>query len=131
MPSTLSTNRLTTPDNTLVVPRPTPAKATLHDKTAEDFLSGVVIEAAKRAWGKQGAAAAQLDKNEANFSRDVKAGRITTAQLKALGPGFLAELGKELIEEFGPLANPKDEARRAIRDIEERLNLLRQFVDVA
>jgi hypothetical protein len=131
MSSTLPNSHGRPLDNSLVIPRPRPAKVTTLDKTDSDRLSGVVIDAAKRAYGKQGAAAAQLGKDEGNFSRDVKAKRMTLGQLEGLGDVFLAELGVRLVEQFGALVSPKDHARRAIKEARERLDEIEQYVEVA
>lgn len=129
MSQTLPTRALTSLDKALISDRPRQAKATLDDKTHADPLSEVVIAAAKRAYGKQGAAAAHLGKDEGNFSRDAKAGRITTAQLKALGPSFLAEFGRELLEEFGTaMESPQMRAQRVIRETRQKIDELEEFV---
>lgn len=129
MTPNVATARLTSPDKAFVSPRPTPAKAELRDNAGQDPLSDVVISAAKRAYGKQGAAAAHLGKDEGNFSRDAKAGRITTAQLKALGPSFLAEFGRELLQEFGTaLESPQLRAQRVIRETRQKLDELDEFI---
>lgn len=107
------------------------AKANLDDNGGQDGLSEVVLTAAKKAYGKQGAAAAALGKDEGNFSRDVKAERPTLRDLRALGPQFLAALGEELIQQYGPLTDPKDAARKSLTRIEDEVRALRQFVDVA
>lgn len=117
-------------DNGRVIPRPTPAKVTVPDKHPSDRLSGVVMESVKRAYGKQGAAAAQLGKDEGNFSRDLKAGRITIGQLDDLGSDFLAALGAELTSQFGALSSPADHTRRAIREIRARLDEIEQFLEL-
>lgn len=129
MPRSLAQPLMTAPDNGLVIPRPTPAKATLADNFGSDSLSDVVIEAAKSSYGKQGAAAAQLGKDEGNFSRDVKAKRMTLRDLEALGPGFLAQFGHELVEQYGALQDPKTRARRTCDQMQALVNELRQFVD--
>ena len=48
-----------------------------------------------------------------------------------LGPAFCAKLGQELVEQFGPLSSPKDRARRLIRDMEQCLSELKQYVEDA
>lgn len=131
MPQSFANRQQTAPDNSLVMARPIPAKAELHDNAGQNLLSEVVIEAAKASYGKQGAAAAHLGKDEGNFSRDVKAKRTTLRDLEALGPGFLAQLGHELIEQFEPLADPKTRARRTCDQLQALVNELRQFVDAA
>lgn len=138
----------TTPDGTLVTPRPKAAKATLRGDTASqasagtphkgqqnsaEKLSAVVSESARRVYGKQGAAAAQLGKDEGNFARDLKARRLTLGQLEALGDIFLAELGRGLLDQYGPVLTPKDRARRYLRELRRLLDELEQALleDVA
>lgn len=108
------------------IERRTPA-----DTITADPLSGAVTEAALRAFGKQGAAAAQLGKDHSNFSRDVRAERLTLRDLSALGAPFLAELGKELIEQYAPLADPKLATQRHLRTVLQLLGEVAQFVDAA
>lgn len=129
MPRTLPARFIEEPDKTHVIPRPNPAKADLHDNDLQNVLSAVVIEAAKSSYGKQGAAAAHLGKDEGNFSRDVKAKRLTLRELESLGPTFLATLGQELIEQYGALQDPKTRARRTCDQMQALVNELRQFVD--
>lgn len=132
MSPTVNGSAVTTPDNRLVTARPKAAKAALHDNRGQDgasSLSGPVIEATKKSWVKQGAAAAVLGKDEGNFSRDVKAERLTLAQLRALGPEFLAAFGAELLEEYGQLADPKDYIYKRLRDVEEALHEFKQFLE--
>lgn len=128
MPVTMREPVETTPDRTLVTPRPQMAKAALDDKAGQGRLSEVVKEAAKRSHGKEGAAARHLGKDEGNFSRDVKAGRITIGQLEELGSAFLAAFGTELVQQFGPLSDPADHAERLCDQMQAMVNELRQFV---
>lgn len=131
MPSTLRQPTATAQDKSLVIGRPEMAKAALSDNRGQDRLSGVVIEAARKVYGKQEAAAAHLGKDAGNFSRDVKAGRLPIAQLDELGGEFLAVLGQELVEQFGTLSSPKARAQQTIREMRQKLDELQQFVEVA
>jgi hypothetical protein len=114
-----------TPDNLDVIGRPKMTKVDIGPTTP---LSSVVKEAAKRAYGKQEAAAAHLGKDKGNFSRDVDAGRVTLRDLDALGAPFLSELGKELTREYGPLSDPADRADRLLEAADSIISELRQFV---
>lgn len=118
----------TTPDKAFVSPRPRMAKAGLHDNAGQDALSDLVLEAAKQTFGKQGAAAEHLGKNEGNFSRDTKALRLTLEHLRDLGPEFLARLGKSLQDQYGTLTDPHDYAERLIYEVERILLELKQYV---
>lgn len=103
----------------------------MDDNHGQERLSDVVKEAARRSFGKEGAAARQLGKDEGNFSRDVKHERLTMRDLSALGAPFLAELGKELVDQFGQLSDPKDRARALVHQIESCLLELKQFIEAA
>lgn len=129
MPQTMSQPAVTRQDNSLVNVHPQMAKADLHDNAVPESLSPVVKEAAKRSYGKQGAAAAQLGKDEGNFARDVAAERLTLRDLKCLGRQFLAELGKELVNEYAPLDTPKARATRKIREAHAALDELSQALE--
>lgn len=129
MASSFGHQSMTSPDKAVITPRPVPAKATLDDKTCGERLSGLVIEAAKVTYGKQGAAAAQLGKDEGNFSRDAKAKRLTIGHLEELGPKYLAELGRELLEEYGTaLESPQARASRVIREMRQKLDEVDEFL---
>lgn len=129
MPRTLTQPYQTTPDNLPVSARPANLKADLPDNRPAESLSPVVKEAAKRAHGKQGVAAAVLGKDEGNFARDVSAERTTIGDLRKLGPEFLVEFGKELLETYGPLATPRARARQTIRTMRAQLEELDQYVE--
>ena len=92
-------------------------------------LSPLIKESARRTHGKQETAARHLGKQPSNFSRDVECGDLRLRDLEALGGEFLAEFGKGLVETYAPLVDPKAEARRSVRDIEARLDTLRQFIE--
>lgn len=129
MPTNVATARQTTPDKDRVIPRPIPAKATLDDKTGTERLSGVVLDSSKAAYGKQGAAAAKLGKDEGNFSRDAKARRLTIRDLEELGEPFLAELGQQLVKQYGAaLESPQDRAARVIREARQKLDELDEYL---
>jgi hypothetical protein len=92
-------------------------------------LYEVVSEAAKTIYGKQENAALVLRKHPGNFSRDLRAERMTLRDLRELGPEFLAAFGQELIDEYGELTDPKARARRTLAQMEAACRELRQFVD--
>jgi hypothetical protein len=128
MPNTLAQPYMTTPDKGVVTEKKRMARAAVPDNVGQDTLSDVVLTAARRSHGKQGAAAAALGKDEGNFSRDTKALRLTLADLKALGAPFLASLGRELQEQFGQLSDPHDHADRLLLEAERLIFELKQYV---
>lgn len=125
----------TPPDNSRVTARHQMAKATLRDHDQPDELSTLVMDVAKAVFGKQLTVATKLGKDEGNYSRDAKAGRLTTGQLAELakdeerGYDFLARLGRELQERFGPLATPKARAMARLNDIEDAVREVRDSLD--
>lgn len=125
MPATMRDQSMTTPDNLDVIGRPKMARADIHPTTS---LSPVVKDAAKRAFGKQEAAAAHLKKDKGNFSRDVDAKRLTLLDLEELGAQFLAAMGEGLVKEYGPLRDPADHAEQLCDHMQAIVNEFRQFV---
>jgi hypothetical protein len=106
------------PDRTVVTPRPRPVKATLDDNRRQLKLPGLVLEASRRAFGTQKAAALTVGKDEGNFSRDVKRATSTIELLEGLGPRFLGTLGKVLVEEYGGEAiDPQEQALALIPEL--------------
>lgn len=109
--------------------RPTQAKAQLTPQAGASRLRDVCADAIRATSGNARAAAIDIDIHEGHLSRQLKDGTIRLEQLEVLGPAFAVKFGKELIETFGQLADPKAVARHAIRDIEERLDVLKQYLE--
>lgn len=133
LPNTAESTRT----NSLDSVRPKPAKADLRNQSAstpvndsQSTLTGIV-SAVIRTTGSQKAAALEMGIDPAQLTRQLQSGNLTIGRLEALGPQVLAEIGKELVEQFSPLSDPKDHARRAIQIIEQQLLELRQYVEVA
>lgn len=119
------------PDNSLITARPVMAKADISGKPAGAELSGLIKAVSRKVHGKQAAAAAIVGKAESNFSRDVDAGVLRTGDLAQLGPQFLAELGRELVNSYGALNTPQTRIRPLAqwqREISEELQQLAEFV---
>lgn len=117
-----------TPDNSLPAATQRMAKAGLP---AASELSGLIKDTAKRVHGKQATAAAVVGKAESNFSRDVDSGALRTSDLAQLGPAFLAELGKGLVERYAPLNTPAARVRELARQqerIARELEQLSEFI---
>lgn len=128
MASSLTQPYVTTPDKGVVTEKKRMAPGVLRDNVGQDTLSDVVLTAARKAHGKQGAAAAQLGKDEGNFSRDTKHLRLTLEHLRDLGPTFLAQLGQGLVNQYGTLTDPHDYADRVLIEIERLILELKQYV---
>ncbi len=132
MKHSVATVEQTTPDKLDVIGRPKMARMTTEDNAHDNPLSPLAKDAMKTAWGTQEAAAAQLQKDKGNLSRDVDAERLTLAQMRALGPTFLAAFGSELLRHYGTaLETPQQRAKRVIRSIRQELDELEQFTEVA
>lgn len=119
----------TTPDKVVVTPKPTMAKAALRDNSLQKTLSNVVKTAGKQTYQKQGAMAATLGKDEGNFSRDVDAGRMTLAELAALGPDFLAAFASLSAEEFAKLSSPQQRMRLRVQEARAIIDEFDQYLD--
>lgn len=109
--------------------RPTQAKASLGTQTGTSRLRDVCADTIRTVSGNARAASIDMDIHEGHLSRQLKDGTLRIEQLEVLGPAFAAKFGQELVEKFGPLCDPKDAARRSIRNIEDQLQQLKQFVE--
>ena len=89
-----------------------------------------VIAIALERVGPLKAAAAEMGIDRAQMYRQLQNGHLTIARLEALGPEFGAELGRILLETFGPLSTPKARARQDITEIRRLLNELDQVVEL-
>lgn len=107
-----------------------PAKATLLVKDGQSELRGLIAETI-RLVSTQKAAAIDMAIDQAQLTRQLQNGHLTVERLESLGPAFAAKLGERLIEEYGPLTDPKSYARKALAAIEEATKVLRQFVEDA
>lgn len=110
---------------------PTPAKAQLRPQASASRLREVAADTIRTVSGNARAAAIDMQIHEGHLSRSLKDGTIRLEQLEALGPAFAVKFGKDLVEKFGPLVDPKDHARRLCDDMQAIVNQLRQFVDAA
>lgn len=106
-----------------------PIKATLRPHTSAPLLREVAAIAVEHT-AIQKQAADQIGIHRARLSHKLKDGSLTLAQLEALGPEFGAELGRMLLDAFGPLSTPQSRARQDIRDIKRLLDELEQVVEL-
>lgn len=131
MSSSINSARAITPDKPLLNASPRMAKADLRESAAASELSGLIKSTARRVHGKQATAASMVGKAESNFSRDVDAGALRTGELAQLGPEFLAEFGRELVNSYGALQTPAARMRelsRRQREIADELAQLSEYV---
>lgn len=109
--------------------RPHQAKANVGAQVGTSRLRDVCADTIRTVSGNARAASIDMNVHEGHLSRQLKDGTLRIEQLEVLGPAFAAKLGQELVDKFGPLSDPKDAARRSIRQIEEQLHQLKQFVE--
>ena len=107
------------------------AKAELSTQGGASALRDIAAEAIRATSGKARAAAMDLGIHEGHLSRQLKDGTIRLEQLEQLGPTFAAKFGQELVEQYGPLSDPKARARQLCDDVQAAVNELRQFIDAA
>lgn len=129
MASSMARQYSDTPDKSLSSASTRMVKADIRDKAPQSDLSGLIRDTARKVYGKQASAAAEIGKAESNFSRDLDAGRINTSDLARLGPQFLAELGKELVDQYAPLATPHARMRQQIKVARAALDELEQGME--
>lgn len=130
MPSNLSNAERSEEINPLDSIRLRPAKASLRVNGSQCDVRGLIAETI-RDTSSQKAAASDMEIDPAQLTRQLQNGHLTIERIEALGPVFAAKLGERLIETYAPLVDPKAEARRSIRDIEARLDTLKQFIEAA
>jgi hypothetical protein len=106
------------------------AKATLRVNPSQSPLRALIGESI-RAVSSQKAAALDMAIDPGQLTRQLQSGHLTIERLEALGPQFCARLGERLVQEFGPLTDPKDAARKSLESIEDSVRLIRQFVEQA
>lgn len=88
-----------------------------------------VIALALERVGPLKAAAEEMGIDRAQMYRQLQNGHLTIERLEALGPHFGAELGRMLLDAFGPLSTPQARARQDIREMRRLLDELDQVVE--
>jgi hypothetical protein len=106
--------------------RPRMAKAVTPSHTE---LRRVIALALERV-GPLKAAAEEMGIDRAQMYRQLQNGHLTIERLEALGPAFGAELGRMLLDAFGPLSTPQARARQDIREMRRLLDELDQVVEM-
>lgn len=105
-----------------------PVKADLHPHTGAPRMRDVAASSVENS-GTQKGAAAEIGIDRSRLSHKLKDGSLNLAQMESLGPTFLAEFGRRLLEEFGPLSTPQQRVREAIREIRRRCDEVEQFLE--
>jgi transposase-like protein len=105
--------------------RPRMAKAVTAGHTE---LRRVIALALERV-GPLKSAAADMGIDRAQMYRQLQNGHLTIERLEALGPAFGAELGRMLLDAFGPLSTPEARARQNLRDVRRLLDEVEQLLE--
>lgn len=105
------------------------AKAELRSHATLAELADVMKTASRVAHGKQENAASTLGRTPGNLSLAMSSGELKAKDMAALGDAFLAEVGRELVSRFGPLASPKQHGKRLVREARAMLDELDQLID--
>lgn len=106
--------------------RPRMAKAVTPSHTE---LRRVIALALERV-GPLKAAAEDMGIDRAQMYRQLQNGHLTIERLEALGPAFGAELGRMLLDAFGPLSTPQARCRQNLREVQRLLSEVEQFLEL-
>lgn len=132
MPRSLTNTAESTRIDSIDVPRPQPAKAQLPVNDGQSSLRGIVSRVIRHN-SSQKAAAIDMAIDPGQLTRQLQNGHLTIERLEALGPEFCAELGRQLVEVFGPLADsPSMRVRnlaQVLRQVEDELTQLADFME--
>lgn len=109
--------------------RPRMARAELADTPSHTTLRRV-IDLVLRRRGNIKASAGDMQIDRAQLYRQVENGHLTVEKLEALDAAFFADLGRELLERYGPLVSPKARARQKVREIKSALDEVEQALDL-
>ena len=104
-------------------------KVSLSTQVTASRLRDVAADAVRAFSGNARAAAIDLDIHEGHLSRLMKDGTLRLEQLEVLGPAFAARLGEELVRQFAPLRDPKEQLRDLIRTMRRITEELEQGID--
>lgn len=104
------------------------AKADLHPHTDACDMRSPAADALKLT-AKQETAADAAGISQSRLSHKFKDGTLTLAQMEAFGPAFAAKYGQELVERYGPLTDPKAQARLMVRAMRQQLDALEQYLE--
>ena len=126
MPSTVAKPERSQEVASLDGVRPRMAKAVTPSHTE---LRRVIALALERT-GPLKAAAAEMGIDRAQMYRQLQNGHLTIERLEALGPEFGAELGRMLLDAFGPLSTPQARMRQNLRDVQRLLSEVEQFLEM-
>ena len=106
------------------------AKAEARAQVSASALREIAGRVIRKTHGKMLAAAEAVEVSESQIGRLVNDGDLKLKQLEALGPATLAELGRELVEQFGPLSTPQARMRQNLRDVQRLLSEVEQFLEM-
>lgn len=102
-------------------------KADVHPQSSATELRELAAEARVRTV-KLESAADEIGIHPSRLSHKFSDGSVTLAQLEKLGAHYAFELGRQLVERYGPLSNPHDYADRLLLEAERLIFELKQYV---
>lgn len=126
MPATVKASAPSQEGTSLDHVRPRMAKAVTPSHSE---LRRVIASAIERV-GPLKSAAADMGIDRAQMYRQLQNGHLTIERLEQLGPEFGAELGRMLLDAFGPLSTPQARMRQNLRDVQRLLNEVEQFLEM-
>lgn len=128
MGATLTDRSAATERKTLADVCGKPIKADRHPQVPATPLRALASEARERVM-KLSTAADACEVTESRMSHKFSDGKLTLEEQEALGPEYLVELGRQLLEAYGPLVTPQARMRNAIREIRRRCDEAEQFLE--
>lgn len=126
MSSTLSNGARSQEGTCLDSVRPSMAKAVTPSHTPLRRVIDQVI----RQTGNVKAQAGDMQIDRAQLYRQLENGNLTIGRLEALGAAFCAALGRELVEQFGPLTTPAARAKQKVREMRAALEEIDQALEL-
>lgn len=129
MGSTVTTAERSTEGKAFDHVRPAMAKAALHDQALSIEMSAIVRDALVRHFGSLKAAAIEMDIDQGQLTRELDAGKLNLTRLQRCGAAFLVKFGALMVEHMQPLSSPKVRGFQLLREIEQRVNEVRQLLE--
>lgn len=115
--------------NSLDSVRPQPAKASLKVNDSQSAMTVIVKAGLIKACGSLKAAAIQMHIDGGQLTRELESGAFKFERLDHLTPEEKAVVIEGLHQEFGTVTSPQQYAARLFREIEQRLDALKQVLE--
>ena len=128
MGSSLAADRRSMESNSLDTVEPRMAKASLDGQSRSIGLTEVVKDALIRHYGSLKAAALSMQMDQGQLTRELQSGDFKMRRLES-DAHLATELGKELVERFGPLSTPKARGKQKLREMRAAIEELDQLLE--